>query len=83
MFLRCDRSPKCGGDFGFVDDEENPSEAGVIINEGNKQPFIRGDNDFGRSHPTLVWTRVKGWVDLYGCEGKETRCCEYTHHKTR
>ena len=22
-----------------------------------------------------LWTRVKGWVDLYDCEEKKTRCC--------
>ena len=40
---------ECGYDFRLVEDEENPSKAGAVINEGNKPPFIRGGSELGRS----------------------------------
>ena len=60
---------ECGSDLRFVKDEENPSKVGMIINEGYKPPFCGRGSNLGA--PPNLWIRVKGWVGLYGCEGKE------------
>ena len=54
---------ECGGNFGFVGDQENPSETSMVINKGHKPSFPRGGNDLGWSpNITIDNSKRSGWL---------------------
>ena len=60
--------------FRFISDKKDQVKAGMIINKIHKPSFSKGVNDLEWT-PNVNKDKVNGWVDLYGCQGKETRCC--------
>ena len=55
--------PKCGGNFGFVGDQKNPSKTSMVINKGHKPSFSRGGSDLAWS-PNITMDKSKrsGWL---------------------
>ena len=66
--------PKCRGNLESVGDKKNPSKTDMVIDEGHKPHHFPREVVTLDDPQTSLWIKVKGWVGLYGCEGKETRC---------
>ena len=60
---------KCGGNFGFVGDQENSSKMSMVINKGHKTSFPRGGSDLGWS-PNIAMDKSKRSSWLIGLQGK-------------
>ena len=58
----------------FICDKEDPGKTGMTINGSYKPLLPRGDSDFGWT-PNVTMDNGERLCGLYGCEGKETRCC--------